>query len=378
MYRGIARDIVVVQSNPASSASGVEFESRRRCFVHSRAALLVVWSVVSGLGGSAEAGNRVTSMSLPSRRSDAAAIAARARTVADAVARRMAGDAIETPARIAAVAPLVASAQTLAAEANLDAAAAAFDAAIAEGTRALGRIDDPAAFISAHVARATIAFARAEEARAQQLLDTIVRFDPTITLVGDERRPRMEAALEATKARLGERPPLASGDLGDACRDADVVIVARAIEPPAANREAMLELLRFDACVLSATATTERGNDAAIALLAGDVPALDGESSQRRTIMLAGGLSGAAVIVAGAGLATWAYVRYDELRDSCGVTGTCSPSSYEDPRRLSYAGWGLVALGSVVATVSVIYGLRGGGGSRNTPAVTAHGLSWAF
>ena len=54
---------------------------------------------------------------------------------------------------------------------------------ILEGMGGIDRLADPTAFVGAHLARSTIALARSEPARIEQLLDRVVRYDPTAVLV---------------------------------------------------------------------------------------------------------------------------------------------------------------------------------------------------
>ena len=265
---------------------------------------------------------------------------------------------------------LMERAQTFVAKAKLDEAATTFDGALSEGMHAIDRLADPSGFISAHIARAAIAFARNEPARVGQLLDRVVRYDPTASISGDEQRPRMNAALEAAKKRLGPRPTLTNEDLGDACHTGDVVVVARALDPSAFGSSpstGILEYLRFDRCRLVATATSERGDDAAVAALLvplmsdlSDAPPVNDQPVRPRGRIykapLVLGLSALALGITGAGLSGWAHSEYNQLHDTCGNTGTCTVSSYDAARSTSRAGYALIGLsGATFASALIVW-----------------------
>jgi hypothetical protein len=245
----------------------------------------------------------------------------------------------------------VARAQSLALEVRLDEAAALLDRALADVSHRPDRAE-PGAFIGAHIARVSIAFARGETERARELLDRVVRFDPFVDLSGDEDRPRMRAALEAAKRR--ERPPLSAEDLGDACKAADVVLVARALSPPAAGASA-LEFFRFDRGQL--VAHSALADDRAVSALA-RAPAPAATPPARQPVYRAPlGLGLVAVAVAATGAGLWGSARadYDRLNASpCGLLGVCQPSSWDGARARERAGYSLVAIAGATAAVSLI------------------------
>jgi hypothetical protein len=335
---------------------------------------IAFWVIVGvvpwpGLAALAEASPTVLGFALPAREADADEVAARVRKVVVAVAARLGAERCteRVPLHIA---ELVDRAQALYGTADLDAAARAYDGAIAEGLRGIDHLADPRAFIGAHVARAAIALARSEVGRAAELMDRVARYDPRAPLVGDERRPRMQALLETAKHHAGTRPALTAEDLGDACHLADVVIVARSVGAPgASSAPGAIEYLRFDArdrtCqpVLSATASAD--DAVAISTLAslplpdavGAPPPLSPRRASRgrlARVALGIGVSALALGAAGAGMAGWAHVRYQQLNADCGQTGDCSPANIEVPRDTSRAGYALVGVAAAAAVTSLI------------------------
>jgi hypothetical protein len=319
------------------------------------ALVLPVW-----LASSALAKPTVLGFALPARRSDAAAISTRVRTVSTAVAARLSADPSLEPAPLH-IADLVDRAQALSNSADLDGAARAFDGAIAEGLRGIDHLADPGAFIGAHVSRVAIALARGEAGRVAELMDRVVRYDPHAMLAGDEQRPRMQALLDAAKRRAGERPALSAEDLGDACHLADVVIVARALSGGA------VEYLRFDArdhrCHVVASATAGDGDSTAITALVAtplegtpDTTGSAPRAPRRRFFATAIGLGVSALLLgaAGAGMAGWSHVEYDRLNAGCGQSGDCSPASAQTARNVSWAGFAVVGIAVTSGVTSLI------------------------
>jgi hypothetical protein len=150
-------------------------------------------------------------------------------------------------------------AQRLAAAGALDDAAAVFDAALDTATHAPSRVADSAELVTAHVTRASIALARGESGRAEELLERVLRFDPGFALLPTEDSPRMRRAVEEARRKLGSQPELRAADLGRSCAsESGVLVVARSLGPDRA------ELLRFDDCKLTTT-TALRGDDEPLA-----------------------------------------------------------------------------------------------------------------
>jgi hypothetical protein len=89
------------------------------------------------------------------------------------------------------------------------------DLALDLGARSPGRISNPAEFLHAHVARASLALARRESGQAEALLARALRYDPTLTLSADESSPRVRVVFDEARRSLGPRPTLAPELLGD-------------------------------------------------------------------------------------------------------------------------------------------------------------------
>jgi hypothetical protein len=146
-------------------------------------------------------------------------------------------------------------AHRLAASGALDDAAAVFDAALDTASHAPSRVADSAELVSAHVTRASIALARGEPARAEELLERVLRFDPGFALLPAEDSPRLRRAVDEARRKLGAQPELRAADLGQSCAgEGGVLVVARSL---GADRA---ELLRFDDCKPTTTAAL-RGDD---------------------------------------------------------------------------------------------------------------------
>jgi hypothetical protein len=95
--------------------------------------------------------------------------------------------------------------------------------------------------VGAHVARAQIALARGEAARADALFGRVMRWDGDFAAAGDEATPAVQERI----ARLREAAPapaIDAADLGDACRQVDTLVVVRAAPLGA------IEVARFDGC----------------------------------------------------------------------------------------------------------------------------------
>lgn len=205
----------------------------------------------------------VRAVSLPSRR-PVAALRAQADDVTRALAARL-GVGVEPrpdPAAQRAL-PELASGLELWAAGDLDRAAELLDRGLTAGAASPHRVADPRLFVTAHVARASIALARGEPHIADHLLRRAVEYDPVFALQPGERSPRVERALLDVREQLGARPELRVETLGDACAGA-VAVVARDLP------DGSTEFLRFDDCRLvgSVVATARQPADAVAAALA--------------------------------------------------------------------------------------------------------------
>src|SRR5678815_4157401 len=86
-------------------------------------------------------------------------------------------------------------------------ASAGFDAAIESASARPHRVGDPVALVVAHVARASIALARGESRRAEDLIARLLRYDPSFTLMPGEDSPRLRRAVTEVRQRLGTPAP---------------------------------------------------------------------------------------------------------------------------------------------------------------------------
>jgi hypothetical protein len=249
--------------------------------------------------GTARAESGVVGFALPTRRSDAQALAGRAQRVAKNLAKILAlPDLPDARSRgqLIYLGPLLERARSLSLAGSLDEAANTFDSALAMGVKAPDRLAEPAQFVSAHVDRASIAFARQEGSLEAELLERLLRYDPSFALRPAESSPQMRATLDEVRRRIGAHPSLNPSDLGEVCQGNNVV-VARFLEGNA------LELSRFSDCKF--IAQTSAGDDVAAArALAGVASA----SMQKRPVYkrpwlwVTVGLVAAATVALGAGL----------------------------------------------------------------------------
>jgi hypothetical protein len=127
-----------------------------------------------------------------------------------------------------------------------------------------------------------------------------------------------------------------------------------------------LELTRFDRCQLVAQLVTDETtpDDPIVATLAPGVAVLPSPSAPpvesappRRLNLYPLGLAvfGIALGVTGSALAISSGDDYDRLRSTCGVTQTCSPSSYQGPELRANVGWALIGVGAAAATAGIIW-----------------------
>jgi len=206
-----------------------------------------------------------------------------------------------------------------------------------------------------------IALARGETRRAQELLDRLLRYDPTFALTPSEESPRLRRALGDARARLGPQPSPRPSDLGTACGGgADTVVVARALPRG-------IEIMRFDGCQLAASATSLDGSaDTLAAQLGGLVPGPTSVPTPRRSRWPSWTLAGSGLVLAltGTVLVALGARELDRLDHSpCGLSGTCAPSGYRAWETGQNVGWGLLVAGGIALTAGGVWGPAAGAGT---------------
>lgn len=295
----------------------------------------------------------VRGLALPARRADFPALAARAERLAVALAAHLHGTAQATaPAPQAAqLVATVESAAQLALDVKLAEAADRLDRAIAMGLAGALLPEQASAFVTAHLARASIALARNEIELVTRLLDRVVRFDPSISLIGDEDRPRMAAALAAAKVRAQSDARLAAEDLAALCRPGEIVVVVRALDRAGASQR--FEALRYDSCALVSRALGSEVEPVATAL-----GSIDRSSPPARSKILWAplglGLGAIALAAVGAGLAGSAGADYASLKSTCGQSADCPPSAWQGAQLRERAGYSLIGLGVAAGLTSIV------------------------
>jgi hypothetical protein len=318
----------------------------------------------------------VTAIALPSRRVDAAALRGRAHAVAIDLARELGGRLTDDAAlpKLVDLSDKLGEARALAIGARFAEAVALFDATLADGTRRPGNLTDPAAFVTAHVTRASLALARGDAARADDLMARVQRWDPGLALLPSEDSPRMRATLDRVRSLAGAEPAVRPEDLGESCRDADVLVVARALAG------GKIDLLRFDHCRPITPFTLAQAPPERRAIVA-EVPLAPVREAPRPTHrpslwpwVTAGG--GVALVVTGALLADSVGADYEALQKGCGRTQSCVPAQYEDLALRNHVGWGLVAAGAAVTVTGLAWWIfdRGSPSRRAWIAPTRSGL----
>lgn len=198
----------------------------------------------------ARAEPRIGVLVLPSGRPEAASLNAWGRQVARSLARRLSGSVVtpHVPAREIDVDQTLARARQLETSGALDEAAASYDIALDVVMRSPQRLRDSARFVRSMVSRASIALARGERARAEELVERLLRYDPGFELLPAEKRPSMQAAVTRVRSKIGDPPPFSTDLVGDACRQGvDQLVVVRALAGQSA------ELHRLDRCRLGAS-----------------------------------------------------------------------------------------------------------------------------
>lgn len=259
------------------------------------------------------------SRALPSRAPGAAELGAHAQRVADHLAKLLGVHERGDSAPADEGEPLRA-ALDLHAQGRLDEAADSFDLALTRGARRPHAVADPAAFVSAHLARAAIALARGEDKLAETLLARAMAYDPTLTLTPAEDSPTLRRTFDRVRQRLGATPDLAPADLGEGCDGG--LVVARLVADG-------IELRRYDDCKLVATVVapaTRSAAEIARALAGDDVVAVAPPVKpfspppprehfyQRAWFWIAVG----GVVAASAGTAYW-FLRDDQPSDQLEV-----------------------------------------------------------
>jgi tetratricopeptide (TPR) repeat protein len=184
----------------------------------------------------------VAGIALPSRGHDGDT--ERARRIADRLALALHGR-VATADRSASddLAIRLERARALYHKVDFDRSAAAFDDVLERAARAPHKVTEGSLLVAAAVTRATIAVARAETKRMRQLLERFLTYDPTFSLLAEERQATVGAELEKARLRLGARPALREDELADACGQAEILVVVR----HSFGKEALI-VTRLDAC----------------------------------------------------------------------------------------------------------------------------------
>jgi hypothetical protein len=319
----------------------------------------------------------VAALTLPTRNADAQALARIADGVAEALARKTGGRvAALPPASDLDLAQRLERARRLADHGAVDEAALTFDAVLERAAVAGAPAGEGPLLVTASVERAAIALARGEPRRAEALLSRLLRDDPTFTLLHQEESPRLRAAFEAVRQRLGAEPAITAADVAQACgAGPEVLLVVRLRQ---AGLKESIEVVRFDRCriVARVVAPTADG-PAEIAdrlLPASSPPPLPSTPPPRRTrwapwALVAGG---ALIAVTGAILVGVAEGERERVAaTSCGMARTCDPASYRSWALAQDAGWGVLAAGGVVLGGGIVWGLvdrRGHSGAAHAQA----------
>ena len=245
----------------------------------------------------------------------------------------------------------------------LDEAALAYDRLIGPAAEVVHQLDRPAELVDASVVRATIAGARGERATAIALLGRLLRYDPTFSLEVGERTPTLKTLLAEAHERNRRLDSIETSDLGRACDQAEILLVAR-------RSATGLEVSRFDQCTLVARASaawSAPDEDIARALVERALAAsarTDGARRRWAPWLVAG--AGLAATVTGGVFVGLTHREYVRLRDTCGVTGQCDPDRYGHLETEQYVGWILGGLGTAVTAAGIWWGIRSRSGARAT------------
>lgn len=347
--------------------------------------LVHVWEIGSARSG---VGTKPTiaGIALPTRRTTSLAL--RAREVATALAQLDHDLQLVVHDQPLDLSRPFGRAELLYSQARFDQSASVLDAALDQAAPIPHRIADPAALVSAMVKRISIAIARGESARSEELIARLLHYDPASALLPAEDDPRTHAALEVVRSKLGPSPPLGPDVLAELCRVAAVVIVARAVEAEG------VEFIRYDRCRIVAqfralTASDDVRAAAQLVVHSAERP-LPGTAASRpinaaepprfaRPMVVAGAATlgvGIAAITAGGVFFALAKSSSDELNRTPENAPYNADLDHELHRRQQIGAVSL-ALGATAAatgTVLLVIGLRPS--HRTAPiAVTATGES---
>src|SRR5262245_43717359 len=135
-------------------------------------------AMVPALAQAQSGGPTIAGFTLPSRRVPVAELEARAQALAAKLAAQAGGQVVDPARKPRVELAALAQARSLALSGEVDQAALLYDVALGEGARIPHRLADPASLITALIKRASISLARGESARAEALLERVLRYDP--------------------------------------------------------------------------------------------------------------------------------------------------------------------------------------------------------
>jgi hypothetical protein len=294
-----------------------------------------------GSAHTAWAETTVVGLALPSRSASFAQLLARAKQAASQLALQpeMRQAQIKPNVELAALS----RARALSLAGEVEQAATLFDAGLEEGARIPHRLADPSAYVSALIKRASLSLAHGEAARAQTLLERLLRYDPGATLLTGEASPPVRAMLDQAAKRMASAPNVKAQEFGEACQEADVVFLARSLGSQG------IELLRFDHCQRVAL-------DAPLAR-APAPPALRSPTRSRALRYTAGALTGVTIATSAIGLGLYLSARSirDGLRSSCPADNCPVDMSQtiDDGRTRERAAYGLLGAAALLAVADV-------------------------
>lgn len=173
----------------------------------------------------------VSAVALPSDSAAPSLAWGTAEAVAKAIARGRGGELLSL-ARVVGTTALTDTAlraEALAQSAAFDEAAATFDLVLRLGAEHPARIADPSLYLRAHVGRAELAVARQEDALARSLIERLLNYDVGFRLSATAATPGLLALFDAVVRQTRTRRSLDVALLGAACRDANLLVVARSL-----------------------------------------------------------------------------------------------------------------------------------------------------
>ena len=203
----------------------------------------------------------IAGLALPSRRPAGQEAQNRLPKVVDRVAKRLSARVVGIAPRASApelnIETALQRARELELAGSFDEAAASYDLSLEEASQALGYLRKPALFVTASVARASIALVRKEQSVAERILGRLLAYDPGFALRTQENRPSLRQALSSARdAPAAVTPEL----LGRQCESSQHLVVARAAQ------HGKIELLRLRECkVVASTLVQRSASDEAIA-----------------------------------------------------------------------------------------------------------------